>query len=63
MRLGITTKRDSRSFANAIKKLGNNYEKYNKSVENFKSKLKWNNVADQHIQLYNSAKKNVITIK
>jgi hypothetical protein len=35
----------------------------NKSVENFKSKLKWNNVADQHIQLYNSAKKNVITIK
>jgi glycosyltransferase involved in cell wall biosynthesis len=63
LRLGITSKRDSRSFANAIKKLGNNYEKYNKSVENFKSKLKWNNVAAQHIQLYNSAKKNVITIK
>lgn len=56
MRLGITSKRDSRSFANAIKKLGNNYEKYNKSVENFKSKLKWNMVAEQHIQLYRTAK-------
>ena len=63
LRLGITSKRDSRSFANAIKKLGNNYEKYKKSVENFKSILKWNKVADQHIQLYKTAKKNIITIK
>jgi glycosyltransferase involved in cell wall biosynthesis len=63
MRLGVTSKRDSRSFANAIKKLGNNYEKYNKSVENFKSNLKWKNITDQHIQLYNTAKKNIITIK
>lgn len=54
--LGIISKRDPKSFSNAIDKLGNDYEKYNIAVKNFKLKLKWNYVANQHIQLYNSRK-------
>ena len=54
MGLGITSKRDPKSFSNAIYKLGNDYEKYNTAVMNFKLKLKWNYIANQHIQLYNS---------
>ena len=54
MGLGIISKRDAKSFSNAIDKLGNDYEKYNTSVKNFKLKLKWNYVANQHIYLYDS---------
>src|SRR5215203_50970 len=56
MGLGITSKRDPISFSESIDKLGNNYEKYSKEVENFKFKLKWDYVANQHIQLYKSIK-------
>jgi glycosyltransferase involved in cell wall biosynthesis len=59
MGLEIVSNRDPNSFSNAIKKLGNDYEKYNKTVENFKMKLKWNYIANQHIQLY----KKVLDIK
>ncbi len=52
MGLGITSKRNPNSFSDAIDKLGNEYEKYSKTVENFKIKLKWSSVANQHIQLY-----------
>jgi glycosyltransferase involved in cell wall biosynthesis len=54
MGLGIISKRNPKSFSNAIKELGDDYEKYNTIVQNFKLKLKWNSVANQHIQLYNS---------
>jgi glycosyltransferase involved in cell wall biosynthesis len=54
MGLGIISKRNPKSFSNAIKELGDDYEKYNTTVQNFKLKLKWNSVANQHIQLYNS---------
>jgi glycosyltransferase involved in cell wall biosynthesis len=60
MGLGIISKRDPKSFSNAIYKLGNDYEKYNTSVKNFKLKLKWNYVANQHISLYNSIKTQII---
>jgi glycosyltransferase involved in cell wall biosynthesis len=54
MGLGIISKRNPNSFSNAIEELGNDYEKYNTTVNNFKLKLKWSYVANQHIQLYNS---------
>lgn len=56
MGLGIISKRDPKSFSNAIYRLGNDYEKYNTTVSNFKLKLKWNYVANQHIYLYDSIK-------
>ena len=57
MGLGIISKRDPKSFSYAIDRLGNDYEKYNTTVSNFKLKLKWNYVANQHINLYDSIKK------
>jgi glycosyltransferase involved in cell wall biosynthesis len=54
MGLGIISKRNPNSFSNAIKELGNDYEKYNTNVKNFKLKLKWSYVANQHIRLYKS---------
>lgn len=56
MGLGIISKRDPKSFSNAIDRLGSDYEKYNMNVSNFKLKLKWNYVANQHIYLYDSIK-------
>ena len=56
MGLGITSKRDPESFSNAIDKLGQDYDRYQQAVENFKLKLKWNYVADQHNYLYNNIK-------
>jgi glycosyltransferase involved in cell wall biosynthesis len=55
MGLGITAKRDPVSFAKAIHELGNSYDKYSKSVDNFKQKLKWEFVTKQHIDIYSHA--------
>jgi len=55
MGLGITAKRDSVSFAKAIRELGDSYDKYAKSVDNFKQQLRWDFVAKQHIDIYNHA--------
>jgi glycosyltransferase involved in cell wall biosynthesis len=52
--LGITAKRNPRSFSKGIKKLDRNYFKYAETVDAFKQKLKWNFVARQHSQLYYS---------
>jgi glycosyltransferase involved in cell wall biosynthesis len=55
MRLGITTKRNPVSFAKAIRELGDSYDKYSKSVDNFKQKLRWEFVTKQHLDIYNHA--------
>ena len=55
MGLGITTKRDPVSFAKAIHELGDSYDKYSKSVDNFKQKLRWEFVTKQHIDIYSHA--------
>jgi glycosyltransferase involved in cell wall biosynthesis len=55
MGLGITAKRDPVSFARAIRDLGNSYDKYSKSVDNFKQKLMWEFVTKQHIDIYSHA--------
>jgi glycosyltransferase involved in cell wall biosynthesis len=52
MGLGITAKRDPVSFARAICELGYSYDKYSKSVDNFKQKLRWEFVTKQHIDIY-----------
>jgi len=55
MGLGITAKRDPVSFARAICELGYSYDKYSKSVDNFKEKLRWEFVTKQHIDIYSHA--------
>ena len=55
MGLGITAKRDPVSFAKAIDNLGKAYDKYSIAVDNFRQQLRWENVANQHIELYNRA--------
>ena len=55
MGLGITAKRNPVSFAKAIRELGDSYDKYSKSVDNFKQKLMWEFVTKQHIDIYSHA--------
>ena len=55
MGLGITAKRDPVSFAKAIHELGESYDKYSKSVDNFKGQLRWEVVSKQHIDIYSHA--------
>jgi glycosyltransferase involved in cell wall biosynthesis len=55
MGLGITAKRDPVSFAKAIDYLGKTYDKYSKAVDNFRQQLRWEFVANQHIEIYNRA--------
>jgi len=55
MGLGITAKRDPVSFAKAIRELSDSYDKYSKSVDNFKQQLRWEFVANQHIDIYSRA--------
>ena len=55
MRLGIIAKRHPMTFAKAIRELGESYDMYSKSVNNFKQQLKWEFVTKQHIDIYNHA--------
>lgn len=55
MGLGITAKRDPMSFAKALRRLGDSYDKYSKSVDNFKQQLRWEFVTKQHIDIYSHA--------
>jgi glycosyltransferase involved in cell wall biosynthesis len=55
MGLGITAKRDPVSFARAIDNLGKTYDKYSAAVDNFRQQLRWEYVANQHIEIYNRA--------
>jgi glycosyltransferase involved in cell wall biosynthesis len=55
MGLGITAKRDPLSFAKAIEKIGKSYDNYSKAVSNFKHQLRWEYVANQHIEVYKHA--------
>jgi glycosyltransferase involved in cell wall biosynthesis len=55
MGLGITAKRDPVSFAKAIRELADSYDKYSKSVDNFKQKLTWKFVTKQHVDIYSHA--------
>jgi hypothetical protein len=55
MGLGITAKRDPASFAKAIRELGESYDEYSKSVDNFKEQLRWKFVSKQHIDIYSHA--------
>ena len=54
MGLGIASKRDPRKFAKAIIKLDSDYGNFAKRVNEFAQKLKWDYVAQQHLDIYRS---------
>jgi glycosyltransferase involved in cell wall biosynthesis len=53
LNLGITVKRNSNCFSTGLQELHENYSKYEQSVDKFKDKLKWSDVAKEHLRLYN----------
>ena len=55
MGLGVTAKRDPLSFVKAIEKIGRSYDNYSEAVSNFKYQLRWEYVANQHIEVYKRA--------
>ena len=52
MGLGITVKRDAKAFEKSLLELGTNYSVYQKAVESFKGKLRWDHVTNMHNQIY-----------
>jgi glycosyltransferase involved in cell wall biosynthesis len=52
MGLGIVCKRTTESFERSILALALEYDKYKATVEQFRSKLRWSNVANQHIEFF-----------
>lgn len=54
MNLGIVTKRSPRSFEQAFNEIDRRYPFFKSKVEEFRRTLSWDNIAKQHISIYNS---------
>jgi glycosyltransferase involved in cell wall biosynthesis len=52
MGLGIVCERTTQSFERAISSLALEYDKYKTTVEQFRSKLLWSNIANKHIEFF-----------
>jgi glycosyltransferase involved in cell wall biosynthesis len=52
MDLGITCNRSPESFSESIKSLDADFDRYKKNVQRFSPKLRWDTVANNHIELY-----------
>jgi glycosyltransferase involved in cell wall biosynthesis len=52
MGLGIVCKRTTRSFERSISNLALEYDEYKKTVEHFRSKLRWSNIANKHMEFF-----------
>jgi glycosyltransferase involved in cell wall biosynthesis len=52
MGLGITCRRNAVSFSESIATLSADYDRYKINVQQFKPKLRWNHIADKHIEFY-----------
>ncbi|MDQ3966869.1 MAG: glycosyltransferase [Thermoproteota archaeon] len=52
MGLGIVCKRTTKSYERSISALALKYDEYKTRVEQFRSKLRWSNVANQHIEFF-----------
>ena len=53
--LGITVKRNPVYFPKGLQDLHENYSKYAEAVNDFKGKLKWSQVAKEHLKIYEKA--------
>jgi glycosyltransferase involved in cell wall biosynthesis len=52
--LGVATDRNARSFEQGLRTVDENYETLKSNVEKFRRNLNWVNIADQHLDIYNS---------
>ena len=52
MGLGIVCKRTTQSFERSISTLALKYDEYKITVEQFRSKLQWSNIANKHIEFF-----------
>ena len=52
MGLGIVCKRTTQSFERSISTLALEYDEYKTRVEQFRSNLRWNNIANKHIEFF-----------
>jgi glycosyltransferase involved in cell wall biosynthesis len=52
MGLGIVCKRTTQSFERSVLTLALEYDEYKTTVEQFRSKLQWSNVANKHIEFF-----------
>jgi hypothetical protein len=52
MDLGITCRRDAKSFSDSLINLATDYEKYHNNVLQFNPKLKWDNIANNYINFF-----------
>jgi glycosyltransferase involved in cell wall biosynthesis len=55
MGLGIISKREPIAFTKAIMKIDTNHEYFTKNVNDFRQKLRWDFIAEQHAAIYQSA--------
>jgi glycosyltransferase involved in cell wall biosynthesis len=54
MNLGIVTKRDPRQLEKAFQQIDKHYEFFKSKVKEFRKNLIWDNIAKQHISIYNN---------
>jgi glycosyltransferase involved in cell wall biosynthesis len=54
MGLGIVCKRTTQSFERSMLTLAMEYTEYKTTVEQFRSELRWNNIANKHIEFFSS---------
>jgi glycosyltransferase involved in cell wall biosynthesis len=54
MGFGITCNRDQASFSEAIKSLTKDYDAYRKNVNQFAKRLRWGNIAEEHINFFST---------
>jgi glycosyltransferase involved in cell wall biosynthesis len=54
MGLGIVCKRTTQSFERSISTLALEYDEYKTRVEQFRSNLRWNNIANKHIEFFST---------
>jgi glycosyltransferase involved in cell wall biosynthesis len=52
MGLGIACNRDMQSFEQAIRNLATAYDEFKTRVEQFRSNLRWSNVAQKHVEFF-----------
>jgi hypothetical protein len=58
--LGITVQRNPEAFSRALTRLDGNYQYYRNNVKAFMDKMRWDNVARIHAELYDRIVKNTI---
>jgi glycosyltransferase involved in cell wall biosynthesis len=52
MQLGLTCNRNAKSFSDSITNLAGEYNRYKENVLRFNPKLRWSNIANDHIEFY-----------